>query len=296
MEEDSVVSLPKPEASVTDDPLLAVQREDARRMLMQAVEAEVEGFSPPMPGWSTSRTGAGWCATGMRPSGSSRPGLVPSRSAGRSCATAVSPVKCRSGSPRQFCQPIFDARRTSRSSPLAVPEGRIDESVRRGPGGATRPRRARAVAGLMLPSAVGTRAAASCYQKKSARQSYSNMRGPRLWAGEAAASSAPRAGDGTCLERAFRSGPDLLGSRQYPLTPRRLRCRSGIRPRSSRCHSTTESLRAIYGIAVDPVRLHELYGAPHQSMVASEAYRDWLVVATRNKGGPDGREEACDFA
>ena len=44
MEEDSVVSLPKPEASVTDDPLLAVLREGARRMLMQAVEAEVEGF------------------------------------------------------------------------------------------------------------------------------------------------------------------------------------------------------------------------------------------------------------
>jgi putative transposase len=40
VEEDSVVALPRPGASVTDDPLLAVLREGARRMLMQAVEAE----------------------------------------------------------------------------------------------------------------------------------------------------------------------------------------------------------------------------------------------------------------
>lgn len=44
MEEDSVVALPRPGASVTDDPLLAVLREGARRMLMQAIEAEVEAF------------------------------------------------------------------------------------------------------------------------------------------------------------------------------------------------------------------------------------------------------------
>jgi transposase-like protein len=44
VEEDSVVPLPRPGAGVTDDPLLAVLREGARRMLMQAVEAEVEAF------------------------------------------------------------------------------------------------------------------------------------------------------------------------------------------------------------------------------------------------------------
>jgi putative transposase len=44
VEEDTVVSLPRPGASVTDDPLLAVLRDGARRMLMQAVEAEVEAF------------------------------------------------------------------------------------------------------------------------------------------------------------------------------------------------------------------------------------------------------------
>jgi putative transposase len=44
MDEDSVVALPRPGASVADDPLLAVLREGARRMLMQTIEAEVEAF------------------------------------------------------------------------------------------------------------------------------------------------------------------------------------------------------------------------------------------------------------
>ena len=37
MEEGTVVPLPRPGATVADDPLLAVLREGARRMLMQAV-------------------------------------------------------------------------------------------------------------------------------------------------------------------------------------------------------------------------------------------------------------------
>jgi putative transposase len=44
MEEDSVVRLPRPGASVTDDPLLEVLRSGARRMLQQVIEAEVEAF------------------------------------------------------------------------------------------------------------------------------------------------------------------------------------------------------------------------------------------------------------
>jgi putative transposase len=44
VEEDSVVRLRRPGASVVDDPLLAVLREGARRMLTQAIEAEVEAF------------------------------------------------------------------------------------------------------------------------------------------------------------------------------------------------------------------------------------------------------------
>jgi putative transposase len=42
VEEDSVVRLPRPGASVIEDPLLAVLRNGARRMLTQALEAEVE--------------------------------------------------------------------------------------------------------------------------------------------------------------------------------------------------------------------------------------------------------------
>ena len=44
MEEDTVVPLPRPGAAVEADPLLAVLREGARRMLTQAIEAEVEAF------------------------------------------------------------------------------------------------------------------------------------------------------------------------------------------------------------------------------------------------------------
>src|SRR4051794_33838865 len=43
MEEGTVVTLPKPGATLADDPLLAVLREGARRMLRQAGEAEVGG-------------------------------------------------------------------------------------------------------------------------------------------------------------------------------------------------------------------------------------------------------------
>jgi putative transposase len=44
VEEDSVRVLPRPGSSLIDDPLLSVLREGARRMLMQAIEAEVEAF------------------------------------------------------------------------------------------------------------------------------------------------------------------------------------------------------------------------------------------------------------
>ena len=44
MEEHTVVSLSRPGSGVTDDPLLAVLREGARRMLMQAIEAETRYF------------------------------------------------------------------------------------------------------------------------------------------------------------------------------------------------------------------------------------------------------------
>ena len=44
MEEDTVVRLPRPGASIVDDPLLEVLRSGARQMLQQVIEAEVEAF------------------------------------------------------------------------------------------------------------------------------------------------------------------------------------------------------------------------------------------------------------
>jgi putative transposase len=44
VEKDTVVPLPRPGAAVKADPLLAVLREGARRLLTQAIEAEVEAF------------------------------------------------------------------------------------------------------------------------------------------------------------------------------------------------------------------------------------------------------------
>ena len=44
MQEDTVVRLPRPGASIADDPLLEVLRSGARRMLQQVIEAEVEAF------------------------------------------------------------------------------------------------------------------------------------------------------------------------------------------------------------------------------------------------------------
>ena len=52
MEEDTVVALPRPGSGVLDDPLLAVLREGARRMLTQAIEAEVEALLNPRPSTS----------------------------------------------------------------------------------------------------------------------------------------------------------------------------------------------------------------------------------------------------
>ena len=55
MEEDTVLALPRPGSSLTDDPLLAVLREGARRMLTQAIEAEVEAFLASHAGHSDER-------------------------------------------------------------------------------------------------------------------------------------------------------------------------------------------------------------------------------------------------
>src|SRR3954469_423018 len=83
MEEGTVVPLPRPGATLADDPLLAVLREGARRMLTQAVEAEVEAFLAAHAGLAEVRAAGVWCATGTPRSGPSRPASGRSRSGAR---------------------------------------------------------------------------------------------------------------------------------------------------------------------------------------------------------------------
>ena len=115
MEEGSVVSLPRPGTSVADDPLLAVLREGARRMLTQAIEAEVEAFLAAHRSLVDERGRRAWSATGMRRSGASRPGSDRSRCAGRGSATAATAARPRSVSARPSCRPTCGGPGTSRS-------------------------------------------------------------------------------------------------------------------------------------------------------------------------------------
>ena len=116
MEEDSVVRLPRPGGSVADDPLLAVLREGARRMLTQAIEAEVEAFIAAHAGLVDEQGRRRVVRNGHAPERQLQTGIGP---------IAVRRPKVRdrggrgsasgSGSPRRFCRPICGGRRTSRS-------------------------------------------------------------------------------------------------------------------------------------------------------------------------------------
>ena len=81
MNEDStVVRFPQPEA--VDDPLTAVLRAGARRLLAQAIEAEAEAFLARWPTSGSPMAGPASSATAMVRSGPSRPGSARSRCGG----------------------------------------------------------------------------------------------------------------------------------------------------------------------------------------------------------------------
>ncbi len=151
MKEDTVVALPRPAASLTDDPLLAVLGEGARRMLLQAVEAEVEAFL---------------AAHAELTDGQGRRRLVRNGHAPeRHIQTGIGPIEVRrprvrdrggGGSPpirSNSAVPPAYLRRTRHleellprgAAALALPRGRLDRAVRGGAGGAARPRGARPV-------------------------------------------------------------------------------------------------------------------------------------------------------
>ena len=125
MEEDTVVALPRPGSGVMDDPLLAVLREGARRMLTQAIEAEVEAFL------------AAHRACGSIPrrdvSGADRPGSWTTGSAPlgaqRTCARAPAPDRDRPsrGSPTEAA----DRGRVADSAPIRFTSAVLPAYLRR---------------------------------------------------------------------------------------------------------------------------------------------------------------------
>ncbi len=89
MEEDTVVRLPRPRASIVDDALLDVLRSAARRMLQQVIEAESRRSLRRTLSLRTLGAVGVWCGTVTRLSARSRSGSARSRYAGRRCATAA---------------------------------------------------------------------------------------------------------------------------------------------------------------------------------------------------------------
>ena len=97
MEEDTVVALPRPGSGVMDDPLLAVLREGARRMLTQAIAAEVEAFLAAHARLADEQGRRRLVRNGHAPERRLQTGIGPLEVPDRSCATAaVSLTACRS--------------------------------------------------------------------------------------------------------------------------------------------------------------------------------------------------------
>ena len=117
MEEDTVVALPRPGSGVTDDPLLAVLREGARRMLTQAIEAEVETFLAAHAGLVDQQGRRRLVRNGHAPERRLQTGIGPlevcrPKLRDRGGVADGGPI---SGSPRRSCRPICAGPGTSRS-------------------------------------------------------------------------------------------------------------------------------------------------------------------------------------
>ncbi len=158
MEENTVVTLPRPGASITDDPLLAVLRDGARRMLMQAIEAEVEAFltthaervdeqgrrrlvrnghAPERQIQTLDRAAIKWPHCGPAPQGAR-----PWRQGRRTDPLHLGGLTGLSAADPQYRGALA----------LALPEGRVHGPVRRSPDGAARTQGAWLVSGDRAPS------------------------------------------------------------------------------------------------------------------------------------------------
>ena len=73
MTKDTVVAFRAPEG-FSPDPLTDLLRQGARQLIAQAVEAELNELSPPMPIRLIPLAAGGWSGTAICPSGIFRPG------------------------------------------------------------------------------------------------------------------------------------------------------------------------------------------------------------------------------
>jgi hypothetical protein len=144
MEEDAVLALPRPGSSLTDDPLLAVLREGARRMLVQAIEAEVDAFLAAHAGLTDAQGRRRLVRNGHAPERRIQAGVgrleVRRRKVRDRGAADADPIRSTSATlpmigGADHSAPDQEHRGTAA---LAVSEGRVNGSVRGSPGGAAR--------------------------------------------------------------------------------------------------------------------------------------------------------------
>ena len=115
MEEDSVVRLPRPGGRSADDPLLSMLRDGARRMLMAAIEAEVDGFVAAHSGLVDGQGRRRVVRNGHAPERQLQTGIGPIAVRRPKVRDRGPTARHGSGSPRRFCRPICAGPRTSRS-------------------------------------------------------------------------------------------------------------------------------------------------------------------------------------
>ena len=258
--------LPRPGGSVADDPLLAVLRDGARRMLMQAIEAEVEGFLAAHAELVDEHGRRRVVRNGHAPEREIQTGIGPI-----AVRRPQGPRPWRRRRPRH---PVHLGGAAGLSAPdqerrgavaLALPEGHLDRPVRGGAGGAARGRcarpvgddrappdgclagRARALAGARsLGPALRLRLGRRGLLHAAARARPAVHPGPdrrrraaaarSCWRSRTASGRAPRAGASCCSGCATRTGSCSIPS-SPPATVRSAsgrRCtRSGRRPGSS---------------------------------------------------------------
>ncbi len=272
MEEDSVVRLPRPGSSVVDDPLLAVLRDGARRMLQQVIEAEVEAFLAAHAELEDERGRRRVVRNGHAPEREIQTGIGPiavrrpkvrDRGDGAGGARSASPRRCcrRScggpGTSRSCCPGSTSraSRPASSRRRLAALLGPTRPVSRRRPCAAWwRPGRRSTSAGSVVISRPGATSTSGPTASTSRRGSttigsaFSSSSAPMpmaarsCWRSRTAFARAPRAGASCCLrlrdENGLRAATPSSPPATAPWASGRPCTRSGRTPGSSAAGST----------------------------------------------------------